>query len=184
MGPEPLEETFALFVFRQVQEELENDRAIAGQVAFEGVDIGEAVGPEIIVDLGIGDALGFDQLRMDPDDEYVLIVRTVEDTNPPAFGYRSGISPKEVMVELLGRGMLEAVDLAALRVNARHHMLDRPVLTRGIHRLKNNENRPTICGVQPVLDCSQVGDILRQHLLGKSFALGLGEFRVAAQPVS
>jgi len=56
------------------------------------------------------------------------------------------------VVELLGRGGLERVDLAPLRVHARQDVLDRAVLAGGVHRLEDQEEGPLVLGVEPVLE--------------------------------
>ena len=79
---------------------------------------------------------------MDPHDQHFLVIRAVEDADPAAFGQDPGVSPEEVVVELLGGGMLEAIDLAALGVHARHDVLDRAVLAGGVHGLEDQQDRP------------------------------------------
>ena len=83
------------------------------------------------------------------------------------------------MVELLGGGMLEAGDLAALGVDARHDVLDRAVLAGGVHRLEDEQDRPAIGRVEPVLGLGQRRDVLGEDLLGEPLALGLGQRGVA-----
>ena len=72
-------------------------------------------------------------------DQDLLIVGAVEDPNVPALRQAAHRVPQIVMVQLLGPRMLEAVDLAALRIHARHHVLDGAVLARGIHGLKDHQ---------------------------------------------
>ena len=55
------------------------------RVPLEGVDIGEAMGPEVVVDLAVGDALGLDQLGVDADDKHFLVIRSVEDADATAL---------------------------------------------------------------------------------------------------
>jgi hypothetical protein len=47
--------------------------------------------------------------------------------------------------------MLEAEDLAALRIDAGHDVLDRAVLARRVHRLKNQQQRVAVVGVKQPL---------------------------------
>ena len=114
---------------------------------------------------------------MDPDHQHLLVVRAVEDADPAALGQGPRVPPEEVVVELLGRGLLEAEDLAALRVDARHHVLDRAVLAGGVHRLEDQQDRPGIRGVEPVLGLGQLGDVLGERLLGDPLPLLLGDVR-------
>ena len=46
----------------------------------------------------------------------------------PRSGSALAAPPQEIVIELLGRRMLERIDLAALRIDARHDVLDRAVL--------------------------------------------------------
>ena len=73
-------------------------------------------------------------------DEYLLVVGAVKDADPPPFRQLAGRAPKEVVLQFGGTGMLEAEDLAALGVDARHHVPDRPVLARRVHGLKDEEH--------------------------------------------
>ena len=59
------------------------------------------------------------------------------------------------MIEVFGRRGLERVDLAALRIHSRHHVLDRAVLAGGVDGLEHEQQRPAILRVEAIL---QVGD--------------------------
>ena len=74
-------------------------------------------------------------------------------------------SPEEVVLELLGAGMLEAEDLAALRIDAGHHMLDGAVLARGVHRLEDDEQRVAVVRVQHGLPLAQLVGCAREQRL-------------------
>ena len=52
------------------------------------------------------------------------------------------------MIEFAGTRLLERMDLAALRIDAVEHALDRAVLARGVHALKDQQQRPAILGVE------------------------------------
>src|SRR5215472_9738534 len=55
------------------------------------------------------------------------------------------------MGEFFGTGRLEAVDQAALRIDARHHVLDDAVLAGGIHPLEHDQHRPVGMSVETLL---------------------------------
>ena len=61
------------------------------------------------------------------------------------------------MVQLLDRRRLEGIDLAPLRIDAGHDVLDRAVLARRVHRLEDEQRRVAVLGVQHVL---QLGEAL------------------------
>ena len=81
---------------------------------------------------------------MDADDQHFLVVRAVEDPDAPALGEIAGVAPHEIVVELLGGRHLEREHLAALRIDAGHHVLDRAVLAGGVHRLEDEQQRPRV----------------------------------------
>ena len=56
------------------------------------------------------------------------------------------------------------MNLAALRINARHDVLDGAVLPGRIHRLENEQDRPFILGIELVLQFGQ-----GEHAGGKRF---------------
>ena len=67
--------------------------------------------------------------------------------------------------------------LAALRIDARHHVLDRAVLAGGVHRLEDREHRPAVLRVELLLQLRQPLDAVGEH------RLGLGLFDVEAAGV-
>ena len=69
------------------------------------------------------------------------------------------------MVEILAARRLERVDLAALRVDAGHDVLDRAVLAGRVHRLEDGQHRPAVLRVEHVLQLGERLDAHRQRLL-------------------
>ena len=69
----------------------------------------------------------------------------------PRSGKALRIAPHEVVLEVFRRWLLEREDLAALRIDARHDVLDRAVLAGSVHGLENKQQRPAILGVEHVL---------------------------------
>ena len=88
---------------------------------------------------------------MNSDDEYFLIVRAVENADPSALWKTLGRPPQEIMIQFLGAGMFETENLASLRIDARHHMLDGAVLAGSIHRLENHQDGVLVACVQHTL---------------------------------
>ena len=76
------------------------------------------------------------------------------------------------MVKLLRRRLLEGGHLAALRIDARHDMLDRAVLARGVHRLKHQQQRPSILGVEHILLFRKPLGALAEQFGGLAFVQG------------
>ena len=88
---------------------------------------------------------------MHPHHEHFLVVAAVEDADAAALGQVLRAAPHVIVVELLGGRRLERDHLAALRIDARHDVLDRAVLARGVHRLEDEQHRPAILRVELVL---------------------------------
>ena len=117
---------------------------------------------------------------MDAHDEHLLVVGAVEDADAAALGQAPDVAPHEVVVEVLRRGLLEREHLAALRIHARHHVLDRAVLAGGVHRLEDEQQRPAVLGVEHLL-------LLREPLAAacrSSAASPLSIFRPRVSPGS
>src|SRR5436309_14922937 len=99
-----------------MQEELPDDRAIAPQVPLERVDVLEAMLPDVPPHSFRRQSLRHDQVRMDADNEYLFVVGAIENPDTPARRQDLGGSPQVVVLQFLGRGLLERVDLGSLRV--------------------------------------------------------------------
>ena len=83
---------------------------------------------------------------MDPDDEDLLVVGTVEDPDVASPRQPLGVAPQVVVIELLGGGDLEAVNRDALRVHAAHDVPNRAVLPGSVKRLDADEHAPRVLG--------------------------------------
>ena len=110
-------------------------------------------------------------------DEHFLVIGAVEDADAPAFGQAAGGAPEKVVFEFLGAGMFEAEDLAALRIDAGHDVLDGTVLAGGVHCLKNQKQRILVVGVKQALLLAQFFGVF-----GKLLNLLLAVIHVAGQP--
>ena len=58
-------------------------------------------------------------------------------------------------------GMLEADDLAALRIDAGHDVLDGAVLPRRVHRLEDHQDGVPVGGIKQLLLGAQPRDVFR-----------------------
>jgi hypothetical protein len=67
--------------------------------------------------------------------------------------------------------MLEAVDFAALRVDASQDVADRAVLSGGVHGLKNKEHRISVGSIEEALQSTQFLDVRGEKLLVMAFRL-------------
>jgi hypothetical protein len=114
-----------------------------------------------------------EQGLMHADHQDLLVVGPVEDADAAALGQVFDASPEIIMVELLGRRLLERHHLATLRVDAGHHMLDGAILARRVHGLEDEEHGPAVLRVEPVLQCGERLHPGLQALLGPGLVLSL-----------
>src|SRR5262249_4054680 len=95
-----------------------------------------------------------------------------------ALGKALDVAPQEVVAEIRRRRLLEGGHLTALRIHARHDVLDRAVLTGGVHRLEDEQQRPAVLRVEHLLLlCEPLGPAPRKvgrlallHLQAKGIA--------------
>src|SRR5207249_2538104 len=135
------QKALALLLLRDVKKELEHARAVAVQVALQVRDRLVALLPRVVFAAPVGNAFAAQDLRVHAHDQDLLVVRAVEDADTPALGEQARAAPQEIVLQLLGARVLEAVDLAALRVHPGHHVLDHAVLARGVHGLEDDQQR-------------------------------------------
>ena len=99
---QPLEKPRLLLFLRDVQEELADDVTVTGHVALETVDVFEPFFPDPLRD-ELWRQLRIPQnLRVDANDERLLVVRPVEDADPAPLWQHLRRAPHEVVIELLG----------------------------------------------------------------------------------
>jgi hypothetical protein len=151
----PMGRAPALLLLRDVEKELADRCSVPGEVMLKGIDVLVAMLPDILLEELARHLLLLEQLAVHSDHEDLLVVGAVEDADAPPFGERLHAAPEVVMVELLVRWSLEGVDLAALRVHAAHDVLDRAILPGRVHGLKDQEKRPAVLRVEPLLEAAQ-----------------------------
>ena len=78
---------------------------------------------------------------MHADDQHLLVIGTVEDADPAAFGKAASGAPKKIMFKLLGAWLLEAEDLAAFRIDPGHDVTYGAVFYGSIHALEYQKHR-------------------------------------------
>src|ERR1043165_3768319 len=102
---------------------------------------------------------------MNADDQYLFVVRPIENPDPTALGEASRSAPQKIVLQLLRTRVLEAEDLAALRIDAGHHVLDGTVLSCGIHSLKDDQESIAVVSIEQVLQLAQLLLVLGEELL-------------------
>src|SRR4029450_7048675 len=124
---------------------------ILGQVALPIVDRFVPALPDMMPARLGRELLAQEVLRVHPDDQHLLVVRPIEDADLAARWQPFLVAAQEVLVELERRGDLEALYPHALRVEAAHHVADRPVLACRIERLKHNHDAVRVLSSEPRL---------------------------------
>ncbi len=122
--------------------------------------------PDVLVEADGRQLLALQQFRVHAQDEHFLVVRAIEDADAPALRQVAVAAPEKIVVEFLGRGRLERRNLATLGIDARHDVLDRTVLARGVHGLEHQQHRPAVLRIQHVLKFGERLDARLQGLLG------------------
>src|SRR6266536_3325804 len=175
---QPRQQPLLLFLSRDVQEELPDDRAVPGQMALEGVDVVVPLFPDALRYELAREHLRLEDLAVNADDEDFLIVRAVEDADDAPLRQVPGRAPEKIVVELLGRGFLEGVDLHALRVDTGQDVFDRSILARGVHPLEDEQKSPPVLRGELVLQLQQLLQALYQEcpglVLGQIKAVRIG----------
>src|ERR1022692_2438649 len=98
-------------------------------------------------------------------DEHLLIIRTIEDADPPPFRQTAGRAPEKIMFQFLSTWLFETENLAALRINSGHDVPDGAILTRGVYPLKNEEQRIAVGCVVELLQRAQLLNVFFKELL-------------------
>ena len=65
--------------------------------------------------------------------------------------------------------MFKAENLAALGIDAGHDMFNGAILARGIHGLKNQQQRVTVGSIEDILQIAHLFDTLAQKFFEKFF---------------
>ena len=160
-----LQEAPSLFLLRQVQEEFDDDGAVAAEVFLQIHDGTASSLPECpVADQLARNSLIAQDFGMNADNQHFLVIGAVEDTDPSARGQTARRAPEEIMTQFFGARLLETVDFAALRVDAGQDVADRAVLSGGVHCLKNQEHRIAVERIEEALQSAQIPDVRGEKL--------------------
>src|SRR5579859_8079456 len=110
-----------------MQEEFDDDHAVAREIALKTTDVFEPLFPDILCDERFGNFLRREQMLMYAHDEHFLVIRAIEDTDFAPFRHSLVRAPEIIVIELFGAWRLKGVNVAALRVHAGHNVLDRAI---------------------------------------------------------
>src|ERR1039458_10296104 len=103
------EESLSLFFARNVEEYLDGPCTVSIEMALQIHDGAIASLPNIFLIAQLfRKSLAAENLRMHANNQHFLIVRTVENTNPPAFRKPERRTPQEIVFQFFGTRLLEA----------------------------------------------------------------------------
>src|ERR1035437_5155 len=102
---------------------------------------------------------------MDADDEYLFVIRAIEDTDPSALWKTARSAPEEIVFQFFGAGLLEAEYFASLRSDAGHYVPYGAIFTGSVHSLEDEQKRMTVGCVVKLLQCAEVLHVLFKQLL-------------------
>src|SRR5262249_22252023 len=102
---EPIHEPLFLFLPRNVQEELEDDHALPGEVVLEMRDVGEPFVPDVLAHEFRRQLLPLQDLLVHAHDQDLLVIRAVEDPDPSPLGHAPHVAPHQVLIATLPRAL-------------------------------------------------------------------------------
>ena len=93
-------------------------------------------------------------------------MRAVENPDAAARWHALCHPPEEVVIEFLGGRRLEGMHLAAHRIETVEHVLDDAALARCIHALQDDQHRPFVLRVEPLVQIDKMLGVAGHDLLG------------------
>src|SRR4029077_3402931 len=148
-----------------MQEKLANHYAIPRQVMFKRVDVFIALLPDVLGNQRVRQPLGSQEVRVHADNQNFFVVRAVENPDLAALRNASVRPPQVVVIEFFRAWSLEGMNIATLRIHAGHNVLYYAVLAGGIHRLKDQQQRPAVLRIQLLLQIAeQTGAVVDDFL--------------------
>src|SRR5471032_2918225 len=99
-----------------MKEEFDHPRSVSVEVFFQILDRAIALMPErLVIVRWVHKGFAAKQFWMHADNQYLLIVRSIEYSDAPALRQIAGGAPQEIMLQLCRTRVLEAEHLAPLR---------------------------------------------------------------------
>jgi hypothetical protein len=138
---ETLVEALELFFFADMQEELQDMRAIQVEAAFEVIDLVIALRPD-----------GFCNQVVDPNDQNIFVLRAIEDSDFTLCGSLSFNAPQKIVSEFLLSRLFEVGYMAAIGIHRADDVLDDSIFAAGIEGLKDDQQRALAFGKEALLE--------------------------------
>ncbi len=152
---QPLQKSLLLLFLRNIQENFSYRDPVSRHIFLKRADIFIPVLPEMFSAKFLRNALLFQYFGMHPHHQHLFVVGPVEDSYLPPRRQAAIRPPQKIMRQFFARRLLERMDLHSLRIHAGHHVLDRAVLSRRVHPLKNQQQPPIALCVELVLHFPQ-----------------------------
>ena len=106
---DPLKKALSLLVFRQVEIEFDDPRAIAVQMFFQTHNGAKSALPDgLLVERFTYNSLAAEDLGVHADDQHLLVIGSVKDADPPAFRQVSGGSPQKIVLQFRRAGVSDS----------------------------------------------------------------------------
>ena len=102
---------------------------------------------------------------MHANDEHLLVIGTIEDADSPAFRQSASRAPEKIVIQFFGARLFETENLAALRIDTGHHVLDGAVFAGSVHGLKNQQHRIAVVRIEQTLQRAQFLDVFAEDFL-------------------
>ena len=99
-----------------------------------------------------------------PDHQHFLVIRTIENADPPAFRQMTVRAPEKIMLQFVGGRLFETENFAALWIDPGHDVPDGAVLSTGVHPLKDQQQRVAVGGIVKLLQHAQCFNVFFQEL--------------------
>ena len=128
--------SFLLFVFVNMQKELQDRGLVLRQIFLELIDLIKAFFPY----------LGRDQI-MDAHNQYVLVMTAVKDYDLAVRRCHFMDAPQIIVIQFLLRWDVELRHLYALRIDAVEDVMDRAIFSGRIHRLQHDQHLMLVLGI-------------------------------------
>src|SRR4029077_2641568 len=99
-----------------------------------------ALPDRLLIERSTCNSLAAKNLRVYADDQNLLVIGSVEYADSSSFRQVARGPPQKIVLQFHRAGVLIAEYLATLRVDPGHHVPDRAIFPRSVHRLKYQQD--------------------------------------------
>src|SRR6476469_9134355 len=130
-----------------MKKEFSHYYSIPRQILLEIADVFEPLFPNPFAYEFWRQLLLCQEFGMDPYDEHFFIITAIKNSNVAPIRQVFHAAPEVIVIQIFVRGRFERIDLAALWVYPRHHMLDGAIFASRVHCLKDQQHSPLVLGI-------------------------------------